>query len=98
MTADSLPVTLVSPKTGCKPALDKLDEAEYVNGIILSLRMRSHPAPGIAILLQKLIKKVRYHPNNVKILLNWSIPSSLDTCQRAMKLKAKTGKGVFGSA
>lgn len=83
LLADRFIVTLVSPRLGCKPALDKLDEAEHVDGIILGFGLRGHPAPSIAVFLEELIEKLRYHPKNVKIFFNWSIPSSLDACQRA---------------
>lgn len=96
--ADSLEVTLVSPRLGCKETLDKLDEAEHVDGVIFGFGLRGHPAPSIAIFLEELIEKVRYHPKNVKMLFNWSIPSSLDACQRAMKSKAEEEKGAAGAA
>lgn len=89
LLADHFVVTLVSPRLGCKPALDKLDEAEHVDGIILGFGLRGHPAPSITIFLEELIEKLRYHPKNVKIFFNWSIPSSLDACQRAMKQEAE---------
>lgn len=89
---------LVSPSIGYRPALDKLDQAEHVDGVIFGYGIRSHPSPSIAIFLEELIEKVRYHPKNVKILFNWSIPSSLDVCQRTMKLKAEMEKEAVGSA
>ncbi|KAH8753632.1 hypothetical protein F5883DRAFT_574742 [Diaporthe sp. PMI_573] len=91
-------LTLVSPKLGCKAALDKLDEAEHVDGVILGFGLRGHPAPSIAIFLEELIEKLRHHPKNVKIFFNWSIPSSLDACQRAMKQKAEREQEGAGPA
>lgn len=89
-------MTLVSPRLGCNAALDKLDEAEHVDGIIFGFGLRGHPAPSIAIFFEELIEKVRYHPKNVKIFFNWSIPSSLDACQRAMKWKVEKDKEAAG--
>lgn len=86
---DALQVTLVSPRLGCSATLDKLDEAEHVDGVIIGFGLRGHPAPSIAIFLEELIEKLRYHPKNVKLYFNWSIPSSLDACQRAMKEKTE---------
>ncbi|KAK2615870.1 hypothetical protein N8I77_002594 [Diaporthe amygdali] len=85
-------------RLGCKETLDKLDEAEHVDGIIFGFGLRGHPAPSISILFEELIEKVRYHPKNVKMFFNWSIPSSLDACQRAMKLKADKEKEAAGVA
>lgn len=91
-------MTLVSPRLGCKATLDKLDEAERVDGIIFGFGLRGHPAPSICVFLEELLEKVRYHPKNVKIFFNWNIPSSLDACQRAMKWKAEKEKEAVGSA
>lgn len=91
-------MTLVSPTLGCGPALDKLDQTEHVDGIIFGFGLRGHPAPRIAIFLEELIEKVRYHPKNVKIFFNWSIPSSLNACQRAMEWKAGKEKEAAASA
>lgn len=92
MSSLSPKVTLASPTIGCGPALDKLDQAEHVDGIIFGFGLRGHPAPRIAIFLEELVGKVRYHPKNVKIFFNWSIPSSLNACQRAMEWKAEKEK------
>lgn len=88
-STDALAVTLVSPRLGCSATLDKLDQADHVDGVIIGFGLRGHPAPSIAIFLEELIDKLRYHPKNVRIYFNWSIPSSLDACQRAMKHKAE---------
>lgn len=82
-------MTLVSPRLGCSATLDKLDKAEHVDGVIIGFGLRGHPAPSIAIFLEELIEKLRDHPKNVKLYFNWSIPSSLDACQRAMKEKTE---------
>lgn len=82
-------MTLVSPSRGYRLVLDKLDQAEHVDGVILGYGLRAHPSPSIAIFMEELIEKVRYHPKNVRILFNWSIASSLDACQRAMKLEVE---------
>ncbi|KAG6358201.1 hypothetical protein INS49_014085 [Diaporthe citri] len=89
---------LASLSLGYRPILNKLDQAEHVDGIIFGYGIRSHPSPSIAIFLEEMIQKVRYHPKIVKILFNWSIPSSLDACQGAMKLKSETDKEAVGSA
>lgn len=88
-STDALAVTLVSPRLGCSATLDKLDQADHVDGVIIGFGLRGHPAPSITIFLEELIDKLRYHPKNVRIYFNWSIPSSLDACQRAMKHKAE---------
>ncbi|KAI7783449.1 uncharacterized protein LA080_011796 [Diaporthe eres] len=91
-------LTLVSPRLGCSAALDKLDEAEHVDGVVIGFGLRGHPAPSIAIFLEELIEKLRYHPKNVKLYFNWSIPSSLDACQRAMKEKTGKERKTAGAA
>lgn len=89
-------MTLVSPRLGYSATLDKLDQADHVEGVIIGFGLRGHPAPSIAIFLEELIEKLRYHPKNVKIYFNWSIPSSLDACQRAMKERAEKEKAARG--
>ncbi|KAK7698610.1 hypothetical protein SLS64_012349 [Diaporthe eres] len=91
-------LALVSPSRGYKLVLDKLDQAEHVDGVIFGYGIRGHPSPSIAIFMEELIDKVRYHPKNVRILFNWSITSSLDACQRAMKLEAEREKETVKSA
>lgn len=91
-------MTLVSPRLGCNATLDKMDEAEQVDGVIIGFGLRGHPAPSIAIFLEELIEKLRYHPKNVKLYFNWSIPSSLDACQRAMRDKTQKEQKTAGTA
>jgi len=89
---------LISPRLGYKAVLDKLDEAEHVDGIILGFGIRAHPASSVAILLEELIETLRYHPKNVKILFNWNMSSSLNACQRAAKQKAEKEEETAGAA
>lgn len=69
-----------------------------MDGVIIGFGMRGHPSPSIAIFLEELIEKLRYHPKNVKLYFNWSIPSSLDACQRAMKDKTEKERKTAGTA
>ncbi|KAL2279046.1 hypothetical protein FJTKL_14024 [Diaporthe vaccinii] len=59
-------LTLLFPRPGYKPDLDKLDQAEHVDGINFGRGLCGHPSPSIAIF--ELIETVRHHPKKFKIL------------------------------
>ncbi|KAK0647818.1 hypothetical protein DIS24_g7361 [Lasiodiplodia hormozganensis] len=77
-------LVLCSLKLGTQPVIDALDKCEDCKAVILGFGMRGHPSPKVAVLLEELIERVRYHPKNVKIMLNWDIPSSLNAAKRAL--------------